>query len=311
MREHKRGLALLAAISYVPLLLTAPGKVAADTKAYLYLDPSRLLIRAVSLWDPNVGMATVTHQNIGYLWPMGPWFWLFDHLGAPDWIAQRFWMGTLLFLAGAGVLYLGHVIGPRSRLAWTAAAVIYVLSPYVLDYVSRISVLLLPWAALPWLVGLAHRSLRTGSWWHPAVFALVVATAGGINATALVLAGLGPVLWIVASWRLHGEVTGRRALTTVGRIGVLTLATNLWWIAGLAVQSGWGLDVLRYTENVQTVARTSLASEVLRHLGYWFFYGTDKVGAWIEPGSTFTEQAWLIAIGFVLPVAALVAAVVV
>src|SRR3954452_921988 len=83
MREHKRGLALLAAISYVPLLLTAPGKVAADTKAYLYLDPSRLLSRALSLWDPNVGMATVTHQTIGYLWPMGPWFWLLDKIGSP------------------------------------------------------------------------------------------------------------------------------------------------------------------------------------------------------------------------------------
>lgn len=308
MREHERELGLLAAISYVPLLLTAPGQVAADTKAYLYLDPGRLLSRAAYLWDPNVGMATVTHQNIGYLWPMGPWFWVFDRLGVPDWIAQRLWMGTLLFLAGAGILYLGRVIGPRSRLAWTTAAVVYLLSPYVLDYVSRISVLLLPWAALPWLVGLAHRSLRTGSWWHPALFALVVATAGGINATALVLAGLGPVLWIVAAWRIHGEVSGRRAIATVIRIGVLTVATNAWWIGGLVVQSGWGLDVLRYTETVETVARTSLASEVLRNLGYWFFYGTDKVGAWIEPGSTFTEQAWLIAVGFVLPIAAFVSA---
>src|SRR5688500_14536278 len=141
MREPRRELGALAFISYVPLLLTAPGKVAADTKAYLYLDPGRLLSRAVSLWDPNVGMATVTHQNIGYLWPMGPWFWLFETLGVPDWIAQRLWMGTLLFAAGAGVLYLGRVIGPRNRAAWIAAAIVYVLSPYVLDYVSRISVL--------------------------------------------------------------------------------------------------------------------------------------------------------------------------
>ena len=36
----------LAALAYVPLLLTAPGKVGADTKQYLYLDPGRLLERA-------------------------------------------------------------------------------------------------------------------------------------------------------------------------------------------------------------------------------------------------------------------------
>src|SRR5690606_15657294 len=114
--------------------------------------PARLLSRAPYLWDQNVAFGTVTHQNIGYLWPMGPWYWAFDLLGAPDWVAQRFWMGTLLFLAGTGVLYLGRTIGPRLPLPWLAAGFVYALSPYVLDYVARISVLLLPWAALPWMI---------------------------------------------------------------------------------------------------------------------------------------------------------------
>jgi len=304
-------LAALAAVCYLPLLLTARGFVAADTKAYLYLDPSRLLSRAAYLWDQNVAMGTVTHQNIGYLWPMGPWFWVFDKLGAPDWVAQRLWMGTLLFLAGAGVLYLGRTIGPRSRLAWTAAAFVYLLSPYALDYIARISVLLLPWAALPWMIALTHKALVSGRWREPALFALLVATAGGINATALVLAGLGPLAWLAFEVWVHHEVGWRSAVATVLRMGVLTLVTNLWWIAGLAVQSGWGLDVLRYTETVQTVARTSLSSEVLRGLGYWFFYGTDKLGPWIEPGKTFTGDPWLILVGFVLPIVAVMGAVLV
>src|SRR5207249_3767781 len=115
-------LSAIAVLCYLPLLLTARGSVAADTKAYLYLDPGRMLSRAPFLWDQNVAMGTVTHQNIGYLWPMGPWFWVFDKLGAHDWIAQRLWMGTILFAAGAGILYLGRTIGPRSRIAWAAAA---------------------------------------------------------------------------------------------------------------------------------------------------------------------------------------------
>src|SRR5581483_4549482 len=171
--------------------------------------------------------------------------------------------------AGAGVVYLGRTIGPRNPWAWWAAAFTYLLSPYVLDYIARISVLLLPWAALPWMVALTELSLRRRRWREPAIFALVVATAGGINATALVFAGLGPVLWVVLSVWVHRTVTWRPALATVVRMGVLTLLTNLWWMAGLAVQSGWGLDVLRYTETVETVARSSLASEVLRGLGYW------------------------------------------
>src|SRR6478609_1739473 len=75
---------ILALGVYVPLLLTARGRVVADTKTYLYLDPGRLLAGASSMWDPNVGLGTVTHQTIGYLFPMGPWFWLFQQLGVPD-----------------------------------------------------------------------------------------------------------------------------------------------------------------------------------------------------------------------------------
>ena len=148
------GYALLALLAYVPLLLTAPGKVAADTKQYLYLDPGRLLERAPSMWDPNIGLGTVTHQNIGYLFPMGPYYWLLDQLGVPDWVAQRLWLGTLLFVAGARrALPAAHARRPRAR-ASSVAALAYMLTPYSLDYAARISVLLLPWAALPWMIGL-------------------------------------------------------------------------------------------------------------------------------------------------------------
>ena len=36
----------LALVAYVPPLWSAPGRVGADTKTYLYLDPGRLLDRA-------------------------------------------------------------------------------------------------------------------------------------------------------------------------------------------------------------------------------------------------------------------------
>ena len=72
LRARAIGYAVLALLAYVPAFLSDPGKVGADTKNYLYLDPDRLLARAPSLWDPNIGLGTVTHQNIGYLFPMGP-----------------------------------------------------------------------------------------------------------------------------------------------------------------------------------------------------------------------------------------------
>ncbi|MEO7556448.1 MAG: alpha-(1-_3)-arabinofuranosyltransferase family protein [Acidimicrobiales bacterium] len=296
---------VVAVVAYVPLLLTEPGVVVADTKTYLYLDPSRLLSRAWSMWDPSVGMGTVPHQNIGYLWPMGPWYWVFDKLGAPDWVAQRLWLGTIIALAAYGVVWMLRTLGWRGPEPW-AAALLYALTPYLLTVAARLSVLLLPFAALPWMIGLVVRALRDGGWRWPAVFALVVTTAGSVNLTALVLAGVGPVLWMVYAVLTH-EVTLRRAAAAVGRIGVLTVPVCAWWLAGLWVQGGWGINVLRFTETAKVVAQTSTANEVLRGLGYWFFYGGDRLGPWIEPGVDYTQRLGLIALSYAIPIAALVA----
>ena len=301
------GYLLLALAAYGPVLRSDPGKVAADTKQYLYLDPSRLLSRAASMWDPHIGMGTVTHQNIGYLFPMGPYYWLLDKIGVPDWVAQRLWLGSILFFAGAGVLYLLRSFGIRGP-GIAVAAVAYMFTPYTLDYSARISVLLLPFAALPWMIGLTRKALRDGGWRYPATFALVVQVIGGVNATALIFAGLGAVLWIAYAWLVDREVDWRRALTVTARIGVLTLVTSLWWISGLEMQGTYGLDILKYTETVRAVATASAPNEILRGLGYWFFYGGDRVGPWIESANQYTQHPVVLIAGYGLVVTALLAA---
>ena len=312
-----------ALIAYIPLLLTHPGMVGADTKTYLYLDPIKLLKDAPYVWDAQIGLGTVTHQNIGYLFPMGPFYLFFDKIGAPDWVAQRLWLGTVLFSAAMGVRYLLRTLGRTevaparpARPGWRAfgpwavlvASLSYMLSPYILDYSARISVILLPWCALPWLIALAAKSVRHGGWKYPAWFAFVVLLVGGINATALIMVGLGPLLWVAHAVWIDREATGRQALAAMGRMGVLTLLTSLWWIAGLWAEGKFGLPVIRYTESYRTVAEVSNAPEVLRGLGYWFFYGNDKLGPWIEPSEDFTTHTWLLGLSYLLPILAFTAA---
>ncbi len=348
---------LIAAMSYIPLLLTAPGYVGADTKQYLYIDPNRLLARAPYLWDKHVGMGGVTHQNIGYLLPQGPWYWIFQELKAPDWVAQRLWTATLLFAAGMGVLALTRTFGWKNRPAFLAASA-YLLSPYVLEYVARISAILLPWAGLPWMVVFVIRGLRfqalhvthgqpesaaepqvdppaalsesaadaqewdlddheeghfshflhgLARWRYPALFAIVVALIGGTNATSLIYAGLAPTLWLPFAI-VRREVTFRDALAFVARLLLLTVALSAWWVSGLANQAGYGLDVLAYSETVKTVASDSQASEVLRGLGNWYFYGRDGISAWIQPSLSYTENLVLIAVSFLIPILSLAAA---
>ncbi|HEX9992104.1 MAG TPA: alpha-(1-_3)-arabinofuranosyltransferase family protein, partial [Acidimicrobiales bacterium] len=291
----------------VPLLLTKPGRVGADTKQYLYLDPAKLLSRAWAMWDPNTGLGTVTHQNIGYLFPMGPYYWALERLGLPDWVAQRLWLAGILFAAGAGVLFLARTMGWRGA-GPVVAALAYALSPYTLDYAARISAILLPFAGLPWLIAVAMRALRRGGWRWPALFALVTLVVGGVNATALLLAGIGPVLWFPFAVGVEREATWREALGTVARIGVLTAGVSLWWVAALSVQGGYGLPVLDFSETLDAVAVTSVSIEVVRGLGYWFFYGSDKLGPWIEASVTYTQRLGVLAVTYALPVLAVAGA---
>jgi hypothetical protein len=320
---------VLAAISYIPLLLTAPGYVGDDNKLYLYLDPGTLLSRAPYLWDKHTGMGGVTHQNIGYLFPQGPWYWIFQQLMVPDWVTQRLWTGTVLFAAGAGVLALMRTFGWKNRPAFLAAAS-YMLSPYVLEYVARTSVILLPWAGMPWMVALVIRGLRAQAEWanrttdgsagplrrwrtgltrwrYPALFALVLASISGTNASSVIFAALAPTIWVIYAV-VRREVSLRGATAFSARSLLLSAGVCLWWAGGLTDQAGYGLNILKYTETIQTVSSTSTPTEVLRSLGLWFFYGSDAVSSWIHPSGEYMHALWLIAVSFALPVLALAAA---
>ncbi len=316
MNERRRVLSdrityvVLAAIAYLPLLRTQPDVIGADTKHYLYLDPDQLMNRAASVWDPSIGLGTVSHQNVGYLWPMGPWYSLFEGVGIADWVAQRLWLGTLIFAAGLGVMFLLRQLGMRG-LGASVAALSYMLSPYVLAYAARISAILLPWAGLPWLIGLFVLALRRGGWRWPAAFALVVTTVGSINASSLFFAAVAVVLWVpFAVWHLQ-EIDLKTAGRTIGRVGVLTAITQVWWLAALMLSSAFGPPVLETTETYEAVSTSSLSTEVARSLGNWFFYGQDAVGPWVEASLPYTQEGWLMAISFVLPTIAFGAAAIV
>ena len=74
------------------------------------------------------------------------------------------------------------------------------------------------------------------------------------------------------------------------------------------MQGAYGLDVLKYSETVAAVARTSTPNEVLRGLGYWFFYGQDRLGSWIEAARDYTQHPYVILAGYGLAALALLAA---
>ncbi|HEY1651590.1 MAG TPA: alpha-(1-_3)-arabinofuranosyltransferase family protein [Acidimicrobiales bacterium] len=301
------GLAVVAGLAYIPLLAVRPGVITPDTKTYLYLDPTRFLSQVAFMWNPTIALGTVSHEYLGYLLPMGPFYVVFHLLGVPVWVAQRLWLGSILFAAGVGVLYLCRILGLRGP-GPGAAALAYMLSPYFLQYAGRISVILLPWAGLPFMLGLTIVALRRGGWREPALFAFVVALVSGINASSIIYVGVAPILWLFFAVVVLRESTWRHALATGLRIAVLTLGACLWWMAGLEVEAAYGVNVLKFTETVPSTSATSNPVDILRGLGYWYFYGSDHLGPWTNAAVRYTQNVWLLAASYAVPVVSLVAA---
>lgn len=284
----------------LPPLWSAPGRIAADTKTYLSLNPRGLLAQAPSLWESDTGLGTVTHQTIGYLFPQGPWWFVADLIGVPDWITQRLWWSSLVGLALFGAHRLARSLGLVAGAA-TVTALAYGFSPYLFAYISRISAILVPWAVLPWMIVVLRAAVRDGTRWrHPARFALLVLVAGTVNATSIAFVVAGAVVWVLA------EVSSvRRVWPAVWRSASMSLAVSIWWLVALGAQGAEGIAILRFTETYATIRSTALPSELLRGFGYWFSYGGDWLDPWVEATYGLLGQPWYLAIGLGLVVVAL------
>jgi hypothetical protein len=299
---------VLAVVTVVPLFAGGRGLINADTKQYLYLDPFDLLERSRTVWDSRVGGGAVTHQAVGYLWPMGPYYALMDALGLPDWAAQRLWVGGLQLAAALGALALFRHLLPRSWVHVPAAA-LYGLSPFVLGHITSQSGLLVPFAGLGWLVLCMARAVEEPrSWRWPAAFALVVTTCGSLNGSSVFFVVLAATLWVPVALAGGGAPARGDGARVLLRAGSLTLVTQVWWLVAYAVGGAYNLPILETTETVRTTNATTSAPELLRGLGYWFFYGGDTEGPWLRDLTTpYLTSGLLLMVSFAVPLLALAA----
>jgi arabinofuranan 3-O-arabinosyltransferase len=276
----------LAAASYVLALVQRPGTVVADTKVDLYVDASGFLADVASAWTPTGQLGHVFGgQYGGYLFPMAPWFAGGDALGIPTWIVHRLWLGTLFALAAYGVVRLLDELLDRPRGApHVAAAVLFVLNPYVAVYANRISVSLLAYAALPWLLLAVHRGLRRPRDWRwPALFALVLTcTGGGVNAAVTGWLLLAPLMFLVYERTLGGVPKGALKPFLLRLAPAVALA-NAWWVLPVLVHARYGLDFLPFTEQPGTIWQTTSVTEALRLMSFWTSYIGLGFGGTLRP----------------------------
>ena len=223
----------LAAACYLLALVQRPGTVYADTKVDLLVNPQGFLGAVASAWTDQIQLGHVFGGQFGgYLFPMAPWFALGDTLGLPVWLVQRLWFGTVLALAAWGVVRLLDALLDRPRGApHIAAAVVFVLNPYVMVYANRTTITLAAYAALPWLLLAIHHGLRAPrSWRWPALFALVLTcTCGGVNVAVTGWVLIGPALFVVYE-RWFGGVGAGALRPFLLRLAPVVALANAWWL---------------------------------------------------------------------------------
>ncbi len=267
--------ALLCAASFGLAFAQRTGLATADTKINLHVDPGRFLADVASMWTSTGQLGGVqAGQQVGYLFPMGPFFALGHALGLADWVVQRLWLGALLALAAWGVVRLLDALHPAPRgIVHLAAGAVTLLNPFVVTYTNRTTVTLLAYAALPWLLLAVHRGLREPRGWRwPAAFALLVAASGGgVNGAVTAWMLVGPALLLLYE-PLFTPVPWREARAFLLRTVVLTVLASLWWIVPAYVQSSYGVDFLHFTEQPGTIWGTTSATESLRLMSFWLSY---------------------------------------
>ncbi|HET7277408.1 MAG TPA: alpha-(1-_3)-arabinofuranosyltransferase family protein [Dermatophilaceae bacterium] len=243
------------------------GRMVADTKLDLVVDPVGFLVRGIRLWDPMGAAGQLQNQAYGYLFPMGPFFAVGHALRLPEWVVQRLWWALVLCTAYTGVVMLAKRLGVESHLARMVGAAAFAVSPHVLTVLGPVSAEAWPMALSAWvlvpLVGVnEHGSIRRAAFRS----GLAVLCMGGINAvltlTALVPAGM----WLVT--RRPGVRLVKLASAWVAAV----VLASLWWLVPLLLLGRYSPPFLDYIESASVTTSTTSLVEVLRGTHDWVAY---------------------------------------
>ncbi len=275
---------LAVAVGLVALAFAqSPSLVGADTKLDLVVDPGSFLRRALLGWDPHTGFGQLQNQAYGYLFPMGPFFWLGHLASVPPWVLQRAWWGLVLVVAFTGMLRLTAALGVGTWGSRAVGAVAFALGPRVLTTLGALSAESWPLALAPWVL-LPLVTCRDGGRVRRAALlsALLYAAVGAVNAVATLAVLLPPALWIAT--RSRG--TARRRLAGWWVLGVAL--ASAWWLLPLLVLGRYAFPFLDYIESARVTTSVTSVLSVLR--------GTSDWVAWsASPGGPSWPAGWWLA----------------
>ena len=254
-----------------------PGLITFDTKLDLQFGPAGFMERSLSLWNGDSAVGGLQNQASGYLFPMGPFFWLGDALGVPMWIWERLWSTLLMLVAYEGARRLAVRWPGISPSGAILTGLTYMLAPRVLTTVGGLSGETLPAAVLPWTVLPLVLYLRGRQRaWVFVVSAATIPLMGGQNATLVVACLVLPALLLALT---AGRSFARRAGDLAGW-GALVAVASLWWVVPLLLLGSYAPPFLDFIESAEDTAGAIGWLSSLRGTSHWvaFFPGGGRLG---------------------------------
>jgi arabinofuranan 3-O-arabinosyltransferase len=265
---------LAAACSLLTALVfqQEPGRILPDTKLDLVAGPVGLLTRALHLWEPQGFFGQVQNQAYGYLFPMGPFFWLGHLAQLPAWAVQRAWMSLLVCVAFLGVVRLAGVLGLGTPGARLVGGLAYALSPRMITVLGAASVEALPMALAPWVLVPLVRGSLLGS---PRAAAMrsgaAVLLTGGVNAVATAAVLPLPVLYLLTLRR------GPRRAALIRWWSLSVALAVAWWAVPLLLLGRYSPPFLDFIESARVTTLPTNLADTLRGTDHWlaFLAGPD------------------------------------
>ncbi|MEU0481945.1 alpha-(1-_3)-arabinofuranosyltransferase family protein [Streptosporangium sp. NPDC006013] len=257
------GCLLLGAIAFN----TSPGQVISETKLDMALNPLGFLARAMHLWD-GAFFGHLQNQAHGYLFPMGPFYVLFEALDMPPWNIQRLWMTLVLCAAFVGVERVARAMDIGTPATRVLAGLAYALAPHAVTLIGVNSSEFQPSAVLPWiLLPLVHGARQRASPRRAAALsALAFLFAGGINAVAVLAVLVVPLLYLLT--RERGPRRRHLLLWWLGCVG----AVSMWWLLPLLVMGRYIFSFLPFIETADATTYITSLINVLRGTSGWIAF---------------------------------------
>ena len=220
----------------VPLLWLRPGFIVAMSDSYpMFLNPQKTLSTATSMWSPDtMGTPALMPAFIIYMYVETFFGFLGFSVGATQIIYQ------ILFFMGAGfsMFYLSKVLYPKLTIAPLLAGLFYMFNFYVLQ--SRLNVgWVWTYAFLPLLMALLIKAVETTYQEDKKKTNLIIILFSVISMVALSFATITPTnnvlilssLFLVAIYEIFKHRKELRPLLfTIGKIILISIPLNVWWI---------------------------------------------------------------------------------